>query len=267
MNTESNIADLTAIIEAPFVEVAGTCKVHGDYTATVLVRSGQPQAAQCVTCLALEIRAEREAEARTMATEAQTKARQSRIKGTQIPKRMMDKRWVHYLPANERAANYLRICKDYATNWQVNRANGANLIMTGSTGNGKTHLASVLCKQIAAENDAQPLYTTVSAMLRHIRASFGKGCEYTEKQAIAEFVGADLLVIDEVGVKLSSEYDKSTLFELVDMRYQESSPTVVISNLSVGEIDKHIDSRLVDRLSENGTLMVFDWESHRGSKS
>lgn len=262
MNADTNVTALTSSTNARFIEKEGHCDIHGGYTATVLVDGP----VECATCMALKIRAEREAECERIANEAQGKQRRARLDRTNIPKRMMDKRWADYQPANDRAADYLQICRDYATNWQQTSAQGANLIMTGSTGNGKTHLASVLCKQIAAENAVQPLYTTVSAMLRYIRGSFRKGCEYDESAAMQRYCTADLLVIDEVGVKLSSEYDKSTLFELIDIRYQESLPTIVISNLSIGEIEEHIDARLVDRLSENGTLMVFDWESHRGAK-
>jgi len=260
-----NVSSLTALINAPFVDRKGTCDVHGDYTTTVLVICGKAQPVQCMDCLQMKIRAEREEEAQRIADEAHGKAKRSRLSKINLPKRMLDKRWSDYSPANAQAERFLTICKDYATDWQSTRDNGANLIMTGKTGNGKTHLASVLCKQVAAENTAQPLYTTVSAMLRYIRASFGKGCEYTESQAMARYATADLLVIDEVGVKLSSEYDKSTLFEIIDERYQEQLPNVVISNLSVKEIEDHIDARMVDRLSENGTLMIFDWASHRGT--
>ena len=265
--SEATVTDLVGMLKAPFVEAHGTCEIHGEYTTQVLVIGGAPREPECLECTQQRIREERKIESERIATESEERSRRSRLDGIGLPRRMSGKRWSDYQPANAKAATHLQTCQAYASNWADTLGVGANLIMTGATGNGKTHLASVLCKQVAIQNDARPLYTTVSSMIRYIRASYGKSCTYSEQDALDRFGTADLLVIDEVGVKLSSEHEKSMLFEIIDMRYQEELPTVVISNLSVGEIEEHIDERMVDRLSENGTLMVFDWKSHRGAEA
>ena len=265
MSAEHNVVDFSSLTGKAFAQEDGTCSTHGKFTA--LVVNGINRPAECPDCMQVSIRAEHQAEAAQAATQAQAKGRLQRLGRIGLPPKMADVRWRDYEPTNERADNFKTICQHFASNWSATYSTGANLIMTGMTGNGKTHLASVLCKQVAAENEAQPMYTTVSQMLRYIRASFGKGCGYTEDQALNRYGRADLLVIDEVGVKLSSDYDRATLFEIIDIRYQQILPTVMISNLSVDEIEKQIDERMVDRLSENGTLMVFDWESHRGASA
>lgn len=262
--SEATVTDLVGLLNAQFVDASGTCEIHGDYTTQVLVINGKAREPECMDCVQARIREEREAEAQRISAETEERQKASRLAGIGLPRRMNGKRWADYNPPNQKAETHLATCREYATNWLTTFEVGANLIMTGATGNGKTHLASVACKQIAIQNDARPLYTTVSSMIRYIRASYGKDCKYSEQDALDRFGYADLLVIDEVGVKLSSEHEKAALFEIIDMRYQEELPSIVISNLSVGEIEKHIDERLVDRLSENGTLMVFDWDSHRG---
>lgn len=262
--SEATVTDISGLLKAPFKDASGTCEIHGDYTTQVLVIGGVPREPECMECLQKKIRDERQAESTRIASESEGKLRASRLAGIGLPKRMAGKRWSDYKPGNAGAAVNLKACQEFAANWSETARVGANLIMTGATGNGKTHLASVLCKQVAVENNVRPLYTTVSGMMRYIRATYSGNCEYSELDALTRFGGADLLVIDEVGVKLSSEHERSSLFEVIDMRYQDELPTVVISNLSIAEIKQHIDERLVDRLSENGTLLVFDWESHRG---
>lgn len=264
MNNNQNVVDFSALTGKAFDQEGGECEIHGGYTALVLKGMGAP--AECPDCMQQRIRTERQEEATHTATLAQARGRKQRVGRIDLPPRMADVRWRDYEPVSDKAANFKTICQRFATDWSNTYLNGANLIMSGMTGNGKTHLASVLCKQVAAEHEVQPLYVTVSQMLRYIRASFGKGCGYTEGQAVDRFARADLLVIDEVGVKLSSDFDKATLFEIIDIRYQERLPTVVISNLSVDEINE-IDERMVDRLSENGTLMLFDWDSYRGASA
>jgi len=68
-----------------------------------------------------------------------------------------------------------------------------------------------------------------------------------------------------LGVKNATDYDRSLLFEIIDKRYQERLPTVVISNLKIAEIGPATDERMMDRLRDNCTVLVFDWGSYRGS--
>lgn len=260
------VTDLTTLVNAPIVEVEGTCDTHGAYVVSVLVRNGVQSPPECQQCLQLRIRAEYEAEAKLLASASESKDRTQRLGRIGLPRRMVDVRWRDYVPTTNVAGEFKSICQGFAADWQTTKAQGLNLIMTGKTGNGKTHLASVVCKQVAAENNAQPIYTTASHMLRYIRGSYDS-VEYTEDQAINRYATCDLLVLDEVGVRLSSDAARATMFEVLDIRYQDCAPTIIISNLSVKEIQEQIDERMVDRLSENGTLMVFDWKSYRGTAS
>lgn len=254
------------IFSSKMAEVQGVCETHGDYTATVFVRDGKKGEAYCPECFVIE-QEKSEAERRAREDQEQQDAYQAqRVKNINLPLRLATKGYTDYKPVNDAARNHVDLCKAYAASWNETYQGGANIIMCGKPGTGKTHLASVICRQVATQNNARPLYTTVSRMIRDIRSSYNRDSENSEEQVIARYVNADLLVIDEVGVKLSSDHERSMLFEIVDERYQQLMPTIIISNLLVGEIGKHTDERMVDRLSENGTLMIFDWDSHRGKQ-
>ncbi len=40
---------------------------------------------------------------------------------------------------------------------------------------------------------------------------------------------------------------------------------MLISNLTLQEFTQVVGDRIVDRLKENGKVLVFDWKSQRGS--
>ena len=78
------------------------------------------------------------------------------------------------------------------------------------------------------------------------------------------FIGFDLLVIDEVGAQFGSDTEKLFIFDIIDGRYQDMKPTILISNLDIAGIKDVIGERCVDRLREGGGSMIaFNWESSR----
>jgi DNA replication protein DnaC len=75
----------------------------------------------------------------------------------------------------------------------------------------------------------------------------------------------DLLILDEFGIQIGSEHEKMLLFRIINKRYENLKPTILISNLSPAEI-KNFEERIFDRLKENGILLSFSSESNRKSK-
>ena len=54
------------------------------------------------------------------------------------------------------------------------------------------------------------------------------------------------------------------MFDIIDGRYQEMKPTILISNLAIAGIKDLIGERVIDRLREDGGKLVsFDWPSYR----
>jgi DNA replication protein DnaC len=265
MSDQTARARLYALSTAPTVESKGTCRTHGEFIVDVLVIDGQPLQPECPRCMR-DMLEQTDRAGRQAAETVRVKAlRQQRLNAIGLPPKLLGARYEDYkTQGNSGAATQLHTCKQFAIDWNVNSSSGKCLVMCGRPGTGKTMLASIMCKHIVSEHDVQPVYTTVSQMLRHIRASFGNSAAYTELAALKRFYLADLLVVDELGVKLSSDYDRATLFEIIDERYQRDLPTVVISNLTIDQIAAQTDERLVERLIEHGTLMAFDWDSHRG---
>ncbi|PWG68497.1 ATP-binding protein, partial [Enterobacter mori] len=64
-----------------------------------------------------------------------------------------------------------------------------------------------------------------------------------------------------------SDFELTTLFAIINGRYEQMRPTVVISNLDAEQLPVAMGERCVDRLREGNLIVVpFDWESHRGKE-
>ena len=54
------------------------------------------------------------------------------------------------------------------------------------------------------------------------------------------------------------------VFDVINGRYEEELPTVIISNLDVAGVKEIIGDRCIDRLRQDGgKVIAFDWESQR----
>jgi DNA replication protein DnaC len=75
----------------------------------------------------------------------------------------------------------------------------------------------------------------------------------------------DLLVLDEVGVAIGNELTRrAMLFDVLNTRYGQMRPTVLIGNLTAAEMEAYLGERIMERLMDLGSIMVpFTWSSHR----
>ena len=74
-----------------------------------------------------------------------------------------------------------------------------------------------------------------------------------------------MLILDEVGVQFGSETEENLLFDIINTRYEDRKPTILISNLDGAGVKKYLGERAFDRIREDGgKLIPFTWSSYRG---
>ncbi|SSY68502.1 DNA replication protein dnaC [Alcaligenes faecalis subsp. faecalis] len=180
-----------------------------------------------------------------------------------IPPRFADRRLSNYQPTCPEAAKALQVAQQYADSFEQAMQAGRSLIFIGNVGAGKTHLAVGIAHEVM-EQGYSALFTSVMGAVRSIKETYGRR-ELTESQAIARLVEPDLLILDEVGVQFSSDTERLYLFEILNGRYENMRPTIVISNLDMAGIKECLGQRVYDRLREgDGRAVSFVWESYRG---
>jgi len=158
----------------------------------------------------------------------------------------------------------VEVCERYAGNFEKLYERGTSLAFCGSPGTGKTHLACAIANRILADGFTA-LFITTAAAVRRVKLTWRSDSEKTEQQAFNSFLSPDLLILDEVGAQWGSDAEKLILFEIINERYQNRIPTILISNLNERELADVITARALDRLRDDGGVAVgFMWPSYRG---
>jgi len=235
------------------------CPEHGPYQSRKSTFAGHSIWTPCRECF--------EDEGRKYVEEQDRKRRialnESVMKSAEIPQRFANRTLENYTAnlSGQKAA--LKVATDYADHFEDVLTMGRSLIFCGTAGTGKTHLAVGIAKRVIALGKSAT-FTTAMDAIRSVRETYRKTSEITERQAIARFAQADLTIIDEVGSQLGTDAEKVTLFDLINARYERERPMIVLSNLTIKEVEQYMGSRAFDRLRENGGQAVtFTWASYR----
>lgn len=167
-------------------------------------------------------------------------------------------------PESERA---LKVCKLYADKWPDRLANGGGLVMCGKPGTGKNHLALAIAKHVVINHQSSAIFTTALRVARAFKSTWAKSSEITESDVIKIYTSPDLLIMDEIGVQFGSDTEKLIIFEIINTRYEQMKPTIIISNQTKEELIEFIGERVIDRMNDGGgCTLSFTWDSYRGAK-
>lgn len=180
-----------------------------------------------------------------------------------VSKRNISKTFENFVcttPEQSKAKAYYSDFADKVSNGKPT----SNLIVCGSVGTGKTHLASAVINQTVKSGKVCKLRKVID-IIRMFKESWSKSTNYTESDVIDHFSNLDGLIIDEVGVQFGSDTEKMVIFDIIDGRYNNMLPTIFISNLALPDVKELVGERVIDRLREDGGVVVaMSWESHRG---
>ena len=135
----------------------------------------------------------------------------------------------------EYAYNQARHFAQYAKGW---------LLLSGSYGCGKTHLAAAIANFVV-DAGIPTLFLTVPDLLDSLRFSYDDP-EATFEQRFDEIRGAPLLIMDDFGTQNATEWAQEKLFQILNYRYINKLPVVITTNLMLEEMEPRIRSRLED---------------------
>ena len=191
---------------------------------------------------------------------AKEEKRARRLKESGIGERFYGMGIISYKPENKDAEKVLHECVEFVRNFDPR--SGTNLMLIGSPGTGKNMLAAIIC-QLVIKKDFTALHTTALRCVRRVKDSW-KHNEIDEQEVIDNFTSTDLLVIDEVGVQFGSPTELLYLTEIINDRYEKRRPTILISNLTIKQLEDILGARIMDRFYEGESkTLVFNWPSYR----
>jgi len=137
----------------------------------------------------------------------------------------------------------LRIARDSAVRFAQDLQGW--LLLEGSYGTGKTHLAAAIGNLRLLKGD-MVLFITAPDLLDHLRSTFGSDSEIAYDELFERLRNAPLLILDDLGVENPSAWAKEKLFQLLNYRYSHRKATVITTNVNIDDLDPRIRSRLLD---------------------
>jgi len=143
-------------------------------------------------------------------------------------------------------------------------AAGSNVILGGSPGTGKTHMAIGLGIK-ACQQGYNVMFTTVSKLLTQIRESHSNR---TLRTLELKFEKYDLVICDEFGYISFDKQGSEMLFNHLSLRTGIKS-TIITSNLSFDKWndifgkDTVLTAALLDRLTHKAYLVNMNGQSYR----
>lgn len=142
-------------------------------------------------------------------------------------------------------------------------AKGANVLMFGPPGGGKSHLAAAIGLALI-ENGWRVLFTKTTDLVQKLQVARR---ELQLEAAIAKLDKFDLLILDDLAYVTKDQAETSVLFELISARYERRS-ILITANQPFGEWNKvfpdpAITLAAVDRLVHHATIFEMNVESYR----
>ena len=167
-----------------------------------------------------------------------------------------------------------QIAKEYADNFAVHMQDGTGLYIEGTNGTGKTHLAAAIAMQLMTEQKIPCICKTAGDLLLDIKSAFD-GDSLNEKQVLQIYKDVSLLIVDDLGKEQCTDWSISTLYSIMNDRYEKMLPTIITTNYNSDDLiraltpkgyDNYKAKAIISRLREVSKVLTMAWDDYRQSR-
>src|SRR6266567_7684029 len=117
-----------------------------------------------------------------------------------------------------------RFVEEYSPN------NNTGLLLIGSIGTGKTHLAVGIIKELVVSKGIPGLFYDYRELLKQIQNSYNDSVKATELEVLRPVFEAEVLVLDELGAVKPTEWVWDTVSLILNSRYNDNRTTIITTN-------------------------------------
>ena len=143
------------------------------------------------------------------------------------------------------------------------------LLLMGSVGVGKTHLAVSILKGLT-ERGFNCLFYEFGSLLKEIQDSYNAVSQSSELKVLAPVLEAEVLVLDEIGASKPTDWVRDTMAHIINTRYNDKKLTVFTTNYldkpensKEESLEDRIGVRLRSRLFEMSKTIVLNGQDYR----
>lgn len=144
--------------------------------------------------------------------------------------------------------------KNFITNFN---SDYQNLLFYGTVGTGKSFLSGCIAKSLI-DLGYSVIYFSASRYFDTISNYY---YDYQKKNALSELFddlyNCDLLIIDDLGTEVTSNFVTSQLFTCINERSIRKKSLLISTNLSFAEIQERYSDRVFSRITSNFKLNKF----------
>lgn len=144
----------------------------------------------------------------------------------------------------------LSFCKRWAQEFQPG---ARSLLFSGATGLGKTFLSACIARQ-AAESGHSVVYVTAGKLFSDYEAV---KFERAEADSLRDYRDCELLIVDDLGTEMTTEFVKAALYELVNSRLLGQKTTLISTNLNERDLEARYGGQIASRLVGSYRVIYF----------
>ena len=144
----------------------------------------------------------------------------------------------------------LNFCRKYAAEFQPG---ARSLLFSGATGLGKTFLSACVARQVA-EGGHSVVYVTAGKLFADYEAV---KFERAEAEILRDYRDCDLLIIDDLGTEMTTEFVKAALYEVVNTRLLGQKTSLISTNLDENNLEARYGGQIASRLVGSYRVVYF----------
>lgn len=123
-----------------------------------------------------------------------------------------------------------------------------NLLLYGSTGLGKTFLSTSIAKHISENGFSVAYDTAIQVFGSYESVKFNSADAHEAADRIRKYENADLLIIDDLGTEMQTNFSISAFYNLLSTRLMKGRPMIINTNLMPLELEKRYSAAISSRL-------------------
>ena len=132
---------------------------------------------------------------------------------------------------------------------------------SGNVGTGKSYFASAFYNHLK-ETNREVRAISEAKLFSLLRGAIGN--DFDASGELERICDVDYFILDDFGSSMLTDWQKSVLFELINIRYESRLPTLITSNLTREQIRETFPERLESRIyAARNTIVELSGEDRR----